>query len=341
MNRKPDHSVSEIGSSDVPVERRIRMLRTAMGPEIAAALEDPDVVEILLNPDGSLWLDRLGEGRAPTGIQIPPAVAERIIRLVAAHVRTEVHAGAPILSAELPETGERFLGVLPPVVRAPSFAIRKRALRIMTLKHYVADGILSEVQATFLRHAVRERLNIVVAGGTSTGKTTLANALLDEIAETRDRVLILEDTVELQCRSDDHVGMRTEPGISTMADLVRATLRLRPDRIVVGEVRGSEALDLLKAWGTGHPGGIATVHAGSARGALTRLEQLIQEVAVTVPRALIAEAVHVIVFIAGRGRARRVREIVRVVGFDSQGYQISTDLTLAQPSDPVTTGESS
>ena len=340
MTRKPDHSVPETGG-DLSVDRRIRMLRTAMGPEIAAALEDPEVVEILLNPDGSLWLDRLGEGRAPTGVHIPPAVAERIIRLIAAHVRTEVHAGAPILSAELPETGERFLGVLPPVVRAPSFAIRKRALRIMTLKHYVADGILSEAQATFLRHAVRERLNILVAGGTSTGKTTLANALLDEIAGTRDRVLILEDTVELQCRSDDHVGMRTEPGVSTMADLVRATLRLRPDRIVVGEVRGPEALDLLKAWGTGHPGGIATVHAGSARGALTRLEQLIQEVAVTVPHALIADAVHVIVFLGGRGRARRVREIARVIGFDSQGYQLSTDLTLSSPSNPATTGESS
>jgi type IV secretion system protein VirB11 len=259
-------------------------------------------------------------------------------------VRTEVHAGAPILSAELPETGERFLGVLPPVVRAPSFAIRKRALRILTLAHYVADGVMTEDQAAFLRLAVRERLNIVVAGGTSTGKTTLANALLDEIAETRDRVLILEDTVELQCRSDDHVSMRTEPGVSTMADLVRATLRLRPDRIVVGEVRGSEALDLLKAWGTGHPGGIATVHAGSARGALTRLEQLVQEVSVTVPRALIAEAVNVIVFIAGRGRARRVREIARVIDHDSHGYQLDTELSsfpCLPPSNPSSTGDPS
>jgi type IV secretion system protein TrbB len=264
---------------------------------------------------------------------------------VAAHVRTEVHAGAPILSAELPETGERFLGVLPPVVRAPSFAIRKRALRIMTLAHYVADGVMTEDQAAFLRRAVRERQNIVIAGGTSTGKTTLANALLDDIAETRDRVLILEDTVELQCRSDDHVGMRTEPGVSTMADLVRATLRLRPDRIVVGEVRGSEALDLLKAWGTGHPGGIATVHAGSAHGALTRLEQLVQEVSVTVPRALIAEAVNVIVFIAGRGRARRVREIARVIGHDSHGYQLSAELLSSfpslPPSNPSSTGDPS
>jgi len=337
-----DSSKSGVNSAAISAERRIRMLRTAMGAEIATALEDPEVVEVMLNPDGSLWVDRLGSGREPTGAALPPPVAERIIRLVAAHVRAEVNAGLPILSAELPETGERFLGVLPPVVRAPSFAIRKRALRIMTLADYVADGVMSAAQATFLRSAVRERLNIVVAGGTSTGKTTLANALLDEIAETRDRVLILEDTVELQCRSDDHVGMRSEPGVTTMADLVRATLRLRPDRIVVGEVRGAEALDLVKAWGTGHPGGIATVHAGSALGALTRLEQLVQEVSFTVPRALIAEAVNVIVFIAGRGRSRRVQEICRITGCDGNGYQFSTELTPSSASTPsTTTGEPS
>jgi len=319
--------------------RRIRMLRTAMGPEIAVALEDPEVAEVLLNPDGTLWVDRLGSGRAPTGHRMPPAVAERVIRLVAAHVRAEVHPGAPLLSAELPETGERFMGALPPIVRAPSFAIRKRALRIMTLSDYVADGVMTEAQAAFLRRAVRERLDIVVAGGTSTGKTTLANALLDEIAATKDRVLILEDTVELQCRSDDHVAMRTEPGVTTMADLVRATLRLRPDRIVVGEVRGGEALDLLKAWGTGHPGGIATIHAGSARGALVRFEQLIQEVSVTAPRALIAEAVHVIVFIAGRGHARRVREIVRVTGHDGEGYRLADALSPSSEPPTSTSGD--
>ncbi len=315
-------------SSALSMARRIRMLRTAMGTQIAAALEDPDVVEVLLNPDGMLWLDRLGAGLAPTGVRMSAADGDRIIRLVAAHVRAEAHGGAPILSAELPETGERFLGALPPIVRAPSFAIRKPALRILTLAHYVADGILTDAQAVFLRWAVRERLNIVVAGGTSTGKTTLANALLDEIAETGDRVLILEDTVELQCRAENHVAMRTEPGVTTMRDLVRTTLRMRPDRIVVGEVRGGEALDLIKALGTGHPGGIATVHAGSAQGALTRLEQLVQEVTVTVPRALIAETVNVIVYIAGRGRARRVEEIVRVVGLDAQGYRLSADLAV-------------
>jgi P-type conjugative transfer ATPase TrbB len=326
---------SGANSGALSSERRSRMLRTAMGPQIAAALDDPEVVEVLLNPDGMLWLDRLGAGLAPTGVRMSAADGERIIRLVAAHVRAEAHGSAPILSAELPEGGERFLGALPPIVRAPAFAIRKPALRILTLAHYVADGIVTEVQADFLRWAVRARLNIVVAGGTSTGKTTLANALLDEIAATGDRVLILEDTVELQCRAENHVAMRTEPGVTTMRDLVSATLRMRPDRIVVGEVRGGEALDLLKALGTGHPGGIATLHAGSAQGALTRLEQLVQEVTVTVPRALIAETVNVIVHIAGRGRARRVKEIVQVVGLDAHGYRLNADLAVpAAVNDP-------
>ncbi len=323
MSALPDKAAT---TAAISLDRRIRMLRTAMGPAIARALQDPEIVEVLLNPDGSLWVDRLGSGRSPTGVSVTPADAERIIRLVAAHVRAEVHAGMPILSAELPETGERFEGVLPPVVRAPSFAIRKRALGLIKLDAYVADGILTAEQAEFLRQAVRDRQNILVAGGTSTGKTTLANALLDEVATTGDRVIILEDTVELQCVADDHVPLRTRRGVVSMSELVRSTLRLRPDRVVVGEVRGPEALDLLKVWGTGHPGGIATIHAGSAQGALTRLEQLILEVAVTPPRALVAEAVNVIVFIAGRGRARRVQEIVRVTGFHAQGYYLSPPL---------------
>lgn len=311
-----------IGNLATVLDRETRMLRTAMGPAIAAALEDREVVEVMLNPDGSLWFDRLGSGRAPSGIKVKPQDAERIIRLVASHIRVEVHAGAPIVSAELPGTGERFEGVLPPVTRAPAFSIRKRAIGVIYLAQYVVDGVMSEGQALALRQAVRERRNIVIAGGTSTGKTTLANALLQEMATTGDRVILIEDTVELQCTAPDHVPLRTKPGIASMTELVRSTLRLRPDRIVIGEVRGPEALDLLKSWGTGHPGGLATLHANSARGALTRLEQLIQEVVVTVPRALIADSVDVIVFIGGRGRSRRVEEIVRVIGLDADGYRL-------------------
>ena len=316
-------------SAATSLDRRIRMLRTAMGPLIASALDDPDVVEIMLNPDGGLWIDRLSSGRSPMGVALSEADGERIIRLVAAHVGTEVHRGRPLLTAELPETGERFEGILPPAAPGPAFALRKRAVSIIGLERYVADGILTEEQAEFLRRVVRERQNIVIAGGTSTGKTTLANALLAEIAATGDRVLVLEDTVELQCAARDHVSLRTRAGVVSMAELVRATMRLRPDRVVVGEVRGGEALDLIKVWGTGHPGGIATIHASSAHGALLRLEQLILEVALTPPRALIAEAVNVVVFIAGRGRARHVQTIARIFGFDGHGYQL--DDALAPP----------
>jgi type IV secretion system protein VirB11 len=239
------------------LDRRIQMLRTAMGPLIAAALEDPDVVEIMLNPDRTLWVDRLSTGRAPMGVELSEADGERIIRLVAAHVGTEVHRGQPLLTAELPETGERFEGILPPAAPGPAFALRKRAFGVIPLSRYIEDGMMTAAQAGLLVRAVRERQNILIAGGTSTGKTTLANALLAEIAATGDRVLVLEDTVELQCAARDHVPLRTRQGVVSMTELVRSSMRLRPDRVIVGEVRGAEALDLIKVWGTGHPGGIA------------------------------------------------------------------------------------
>ncbi len=317
------------------LDRRIRMLRTAMGPVIAAALEDPDVVEIMLNPDRTLWIDRLSSGRAPLGVELSEADGERIIRLVATHVGAEVHRGQPLLTAELPETGERFEGILPPAAPGPAFALRKRAVGVIPLARYVTDGMMTADQASFLVEAVRERQNILIAGGTSTGKTTLANALLAEIAATGDRVLVLEDTVELQCAARDHVPLRTRQGVVSMQELVRSSMRLRPDRVVVGEVRGGEALDLIKVWGTGHPGGIATIHAGSALGALLRLEQLILEVAVNPPRALIAEAVNVVIHIAGRGRRRRIDQIARVVGFDASSYQLDDALAPPLPSVPV------
>ncbi len=295
--------------------RGISMLRTAMGPAIATHLADPAVVEVMLNPDGRLWIDRLSEGMADTGETITPADAERIVRLVAHHVGAEVHEAAPCVSAELP-TGERFEGLLPPVVPAPSFAIRKPAVAVFTLNDYVAAAIMTTDQAAFLRRAVTERRNILVAGGTSTGKTTLVNALLAEVASTDDRVVLIEDTRELQCAAPNLVSLRTRDGVVSLSDLVRSALRLRPDRIPIGEVRGPEALDLLKAWGTGHPGGIGTLHAGTAFGALHRMEQLIQEIVVTVPRALIAETIDVISVLSGRGTARRLSELAVVEGLD-------------------------
>ena len=317
--------------------RGARMLRTALGPAIATWLEDPAIIEVMLNPDGRLWIDRLGDGLADTGDMMSAADGERIIRLVAHHVGTQIHSASPRVSAELPETGERFEGLIPPVVAAPSFAIRKPAVAVFTLADYVRAGIMSEGQADILRIAVATRQNILVAGGTSTGKTTLTNALLAEIAKTSDRVVLIEDTRELQCTSPNLVALRTKDGVATLSDLVRSALRLRPDRIPIGEVRGAEALDLLKAWGTGHPGGVGTIHAGSAIGTLRRMEQLIQEAVVTVPRALIAETINIIAVLVRDGSGRRLAELARVEGLGDNGdYQITpiiSDNSLAATGD--------
>ena len=309
--------------------RKRAMLQSAFGPVIAVALADPLVIEVMVNPDGAIRLDRLDSGLLDTGERMAPDQAERIVRLVASHARTEVHHASPIVSAELPPhgqgAGERFEGLLPPVATAPCFAIRKPAERIYTLADYVTDGIMAAETARTLSLAVVERRNLLVAGGTSSGKTTLANALLAELLAEDERVILIEDTRELQCPVPNSVALRTRPGVVTMTDLVRSTLRLRPDRIIVGEVRGAEALDMLKAWNTGHPGGIATVHANSAGSALYRLEQLIQEAVVQVPRRLIAEAIDLIVFIEGRGVSRRVADLAVVEGIAGDGaYAIRT-----------------
>ncbi len=303
------------------------MLRTAMGPAIASALSDDDVVEVMANPDGRLWVDRHSNGRTDTGVVLTPSEAERIIRLVASHVGAECHATAPIVSAELPDTRERFEGVLPPVASAPCFSIRKPARLAYRLSDYISTGILPPSMGASLAEAITARRNIVIAGGTGSGKTTLANALLAEIAETGDRIVILEDTRELACAAEDQVALKTKPGAADLRALVRSTLRLRPDRIIIGEVRGGEALDLLKAWNTGHPGGLATLHANSALGALHRLEQLTEEAVATAPRAMIAEAVDLIVFITGRGQERRVETLTRVDGFNPDGGYALTDLS--------------
>ena len=301
------------------LDRQRTMLRTAMGPAIATALADPAVIEVMVNPDGRLWIDRHGDGRIDTGERLEAAEAERIIRLVASHIGQECHRDRPVVSAELPETGERFEGLLPPVSPSPCFAIRKPARVLYRLSDYVEAQIMTPLQAKALREAVEAQKNIVVVGGTSSGKTTLVNALLAEVAASGDRVILIEDTRELHCAAEDCVSLRTKPGVAALADLVRSTLRLRPDRIIVGEVRGPEALDMLKAWNTGHPGGITTLHANSAHAGLYRLEQLIQEVVVTVPRRLIAEAIDIVVFLKGRGSGRCVETVAALEGLASDG----------------------
>ena len=314
----------DLSETQLGRERSRQMLRTALGPLLLARLEDPGVAEVMLNPDGRVWVDRFDAGLVDTGLTVSAPDAERILRLVAHHVAAEIHADRPRLSAELPGAGERFEGLMPPVAAAPTFSIRKPASLVFRLDDYVLSGVMSDRQGQLLAKAVAGRANILVAGPTSSGKTTLVNALLAEIALGGDRVVLLDDLRELQCAAVNQVALRTREGVISLTDLVRSALRLRPDRIIIGEVRGPEALDLIKAWGTGHPGGVATLHAGSALGALLRLEQLIQEAVVTVPRGLIAETIDLIAVLAGRGRQRRLIDLVRLEGQAPDGaYQLS------------------
>lgn len=180
-------------------ERKLEALRHALGADVLAALTDPQVVEILANPDGRLVLDRVGSGRADTGRRLEPEARERVVRLIADYVGDPVTRENPRLAGVLPVTGERFQGFLPPVTAGPAFSIRKRPTVIWTLEDYVRDGVMTEAQAELLRGAVRERRNLLISGGTGSGKTTLANALLAEPAFANDRVFLIEDTPELQC----------------------------------------------------------------------------------------------------------------------------------------------
>ena len=315
-------------------DRRSAMLRTAFCSVVREALEAPDTIEIMGNPDGSVWIEKPGIGLIISEHTLPSSDRERVIRLVASGVGVAANRTSPIISAELPGSGERFEGLLPPVSTAPCFSIRKPATTPFELGDYVTQGALAPALAQALKDAIATHANILIAGGTSSGKTTFTNALLAEPSLHDDRIVILEDTRELRCAAPNVVQLRTHRGSTSLQDLVRSTLRLRPDRIIIGEVRGAEALDLLKAWNTGHPGGITTLHANSAHGALARLEQLTLEATPRAPFDLIAEAIDVVVFMSRAGGQRRVEEALRVTGFDGEGYQtqplVSRSLSLVQ-----------
>jgi len=305
--------------------RKRAALDHALGPDVLTALAEPAVVEILANPDGRLVVDRLGEGRADAGVRLSAEARERVIRLVADYVGDPITREDPRLAGVLP-TGERFQGFLSPVSAQPTFSIRKRPAVIWPLAAYVDQGIMSAAQADVLQAAVRERRNILVSGGAGSGKTTLANAILAEPGFAADRVFLIEDTPELQCSAWDLVPVltRRHPRAITLADLVRDALRMRPDRIVIGELRdGAAALEALKAWNTGHPGGISTLHANSAREALVRLEDLLHEVLPNPSRRMVAQAIDVVVQINRTPTGRTVEAVLALTGLSASAeYEI-------------------
>jgi P-type conjugative transfer ATPase TrbB len=293
-----------------------------LGPLIVDALADPKTVEIMLNADGKLWQERLGEKMRCIG-SIPNARAEAIIKTVAGYHNKEVTRHKPLLEGELPIDGSRFAGQLPPIVPAPTFAIRKKAVAIVTLDQYVRAGIMTAAQKEALTAAIKTHRNILVIGGTGSGKTTLVNAIINAMVvfDPIERIVIIEDTGEIQCAAQNFVQYHTSLEV-TMTMLLKTTLRMRPDRILVGEVRGPEALDLLDAWNTGHEGGAATLHANNATAALARLKSLItrNESAPSDIESLIGEVVHVVVHIARAPDGRRVQEILRISGYEGGRY---------------------
>lgn len=308
-------------------ERYGEMMARYLGPVILSAFADDDVTEIYLNPqDGAVRFDTRSRGRVESGARLDGPRVEMFLNAVAASLGLTLGADSPRLEAELPALGfrgSRLQGFVPPVTPAPAFNIRKPPAVIYSLDDYVAAGVVSARQRGEFRRAVLEHKNILIAGGTNSGKTTLANALLKEVTDLvpAERIVILEDTVELQCVAKDHLALRTGPNV-TLAQLVKSALRTSPNRIVVGEVRGSEALDLLDAWATGHPGGVATVHASSAEGALLRLDRLAQRANVPPQHHLVAEAIHLIAVVEGSNAGRRVADVVRVAGLDRAGRYV-------------------
>ncbi|MBU2719585.1 P-type conjugative transfer ATPase TrbB [Acidithiobacillus ferridurans] len=300
--------------------RRIEQMRRILGLEIAALFNDTGVVEIMANPDGRVFVERLGSGISPLG-EIDASRVQSLLGLMADYLYTTVSRDRPIVEGAMPIEflRSRFAGAIPPLVEGASFSIRLPARSVYTLDQYVEAGIITAAQMDTLSDAVLSRKNILVSGGTGSGKTTLANALIDRISKLSDigtRIVIIEDTRELQCTAPNVIQFLTDDdaGID-MTRLLKLTLRYRPDRILVGEVRDKAALALLKAWNTGHPGGIATLHANNPEAALLRLDQLCQEAGVPAQQTLIHEAVDIVLQIArdpNHPAGRRISAILNV-----------------------------
>jgi P-type conjugative transfer ATPase TrbB len=311
--------------------RILKLLRSSMGVSLMGMLDDPAVTEISINSDGTLWVDRVGQGRRNSGTTVSADDTFRILSIVADAKGELIGDDNPSFDAILPGHGYRFIGTLPPLTPGPSVTIRKKPNRVISLQEYQEAGIITQPQRDLLVKACVDRQNLIIAGGTGSGKTTLANALLQVMATTGHRIVTIEDTPELQNSAEDQESMFVVPGLRTMQDCLRAALRMHPDRLIFGEVRGSEVRDMLMAWNTGHRGGLCTIHADAALDSLYRIEEMLETIPNYQPRPRqIARAIHVIVFIqttadrATYPAGRYVSEIVQVTGHsETDGYMLS------------------
>ena len=318
--------MSEVVSIAPQRERLEEKLKRELGVLICESLNDADITEVICNSDGSIWLESHSDGMIQTKTVLTETQVETLIGTVARINQAIVTPEKPILECELPIDGSRFEGLLPPVVTSPAFVIRKRAPVVFPLDAYQKEEVIHPWQLGFLKEALKERKNIIVSGSTGSGKTTLVNALLLEMAKEAEteRFVLLEDTYELRCEARNCLHLHTSSHVDLLA-LARATMRLRPDRIVVGEVRGAEAYTLLKVWNTGHRGGVTTLHANSAEGALTRLELLVEEAGAKEQRSLIGETIDVVLFVERTAKGRKLAQILVVNGYDRESKQYLTE----------------
>lgn len=304
---------------DSKIESKRRSLETfhfSLGEEILSYMKDDNVFEIMLNPDGKVWINTFDKEKVLTDTVFSAESAKNLIYQVAGMTGQVCTDDMPVLAAELPD-GSRFQGFLPRVVAQPAYVIRKHLKSNITLDDYISQGVMTEKQREILVKAVSEKKNIIAAGGTASGKTTLLNAILAEISKLEERIVLIEDVPELRCTAPNCLSLRTTDKILQDA-LLKGTLRASPDRIVVGEVRGDEALALLDAWSTGHGGGCSTVHSNSAKETLLRLENLVTRVSKSRQEATIAAAVDIVVYLKRRGGKRMVEEIIEVKGFNEE-----------------------
>ena len=303
--------------------RRLEALRFAMAP-IVPFLDDDRVIEICLNADGSIWIERVGETMSRTKAHMAAPDAMRMLLLVANAMNTELTAAKPSLAALIPGWETRLQAMIPPVVQGPTFTIRKPPKQVFTLDNYVERRIVTTRQADLIRNAVADRSNILIGGATGTGKTTLANAILHEIAtQTQDRLYLVEDVRELQCSAPNKLQIFVQEPVYGWQRAIVDALRSRPDRIIVGELRyGAAALELVKAWNTGHPGGMATIHANNTRAMLDRVCQLLEEVTLNPQRRFLAETINVCIHVTLDRRhpaGRRLSGVDYVRGVNADG----------------------
>jgi pilus assembly protein CpaF len=348
--------VEELNAEEAPLspsdrselERQIAADILGYGP-LEPFLQDPTVTEVMVNGADQLFIERAGRIEETEASFLDDAHLLRIIDRIVSQVGRRIDEASPMVDARLPD-GSRVNAIIPPLaLSGPSLTIRKFSRNALTLEDLVGLGSISEQTADFLAQCVRGKLNILISGGTGTGKTTLLNAV-SAYVPGEERIVTIEDAAELRLLQRHVVSLESRPpnveggGEVRIRDLVRNALRMRPDRIIVGEVRGPETLDMLQAMNTGHDGSLTTVHANSARDALHRLEMLVLMAGVELPikavREQIAGGFDLLVHI-GRlvDGSRRVTQITEIAGMEGDVITLQ-DLFIARAPE-VRAGEAS